>query len=65
VRASRLSAVQYSACSSLGKMNGLLAICFCDENCRAVLLECWNVLLLRSCLGAARRTLHCSYRSPS
>jgi hypothetical protein len=28
-------------------------------------LECWNVLLLRSCLGAARRALHCSYRGPS
>jgi hypothetical protein len=25
----------------------------------------WNALLLRSCLGAARRALHCRYRSPS
>jgi hypothetical protein len=29
------------------------------------MLECWNVLLLRSCLGAARRALHCSCRGPS
>jgi hypothetical protein len=29
------------------------------------MLECSNVLLLRSCLGAARRALRCSYRSPS
>jgi hypothetical protein len=34
--------------------------------CGGVAWECcWNVLLLRSCLGAARRALHCSYRSPS
>jgi hypothetical protein len=37
---------------------------FLDLDVNAV-LECWNVLLLRSCLGAARRALHCSYRGPS